>query len=231
MFKPIKNKKVYEYVIEQIQQMVMDGALKKGDRLPSERELAEQLQVSRTSIREALRALEVIGLIETKQGEGNFITGKIEDNLFEPLSVMFMLNKGNPIDILEVRKIIEVEAVTLASERIKQEELKELERLLYGMRDTNDEKESAKLDKEFHFTIAKATGNYLIVSLFHIISSLIESFIENARFKILRRTENKKILFEQHREIFINIKERNSKKAKSLMAEHLEFVNKIIINK
>ena len=73
MFSPIKNTKVYEQVIDQIKEMINEGTLKKGDKLPSERDLAQQLNVGRTSIREAIRALEVIGLIDCKQGEGNYI--------------------------------------------------------------------------------------------------------------------------------------------------------------
>ena len=77
MFNSISNKKVYEQVIEQIQKNIMDGTFKKGDKLPSERELSEKMAVSRTSIREALRVLETMGVVESKQGEGNFIFSNI----------------------------------------------------------------------------------------------------------------------------------------------------------
>ena len=82
MFSPIKNTKVYEQVIDQIKNMIDEGNLKKGDKLPSERSLVEQLKISRASIREALRALEVIGLIECRQGEGSYIRTNFQDNLF-----------------------------------------------------------------------------------------------------------------------------------------------------
>ena len=129
MFSPIKNTKVYEQVIVQIKDMIDKGTLKKGDKLPSERKLVEQLQVSRASIREALRALEVIGLIECRQGEGNYIKTSFQDNLFEPLSIMFMLEGSNPEAIWELRKIMEVEAAGLASKRITDEQLKELKEI------------------------------------------------------------------------------------------------------
>lgn len=73
MFSPIKNTRVYEKAIEQIKDMIVEGTFKKGDKLPSEREMAESLQISRTSIREALRELEIMGLIESRQGDGNFV--------------------------------------------------------------------------------------------------------------------------------------------------------------
>ena len=90
MLSPIKNTKVYEKVIEQVKDLVKSGELKSGDKLPPERDLSEQLQVSRTSIREALRALEMLGLVETKQGEGNFIKTDFENSLVEPLSIVYM---------------------------------------------------------------------------------------------------------------------------------------------
>ena len=80
MFSNISSKKVYEQVIEQIQESIFNGELKKGDKLPSERELSEQMRVSRTSIREALRVLETLGVVESKQGEGNFVCSNIKNS-------------------------------------------------------------------------------------------------------------------------------------------------------
>ena len=99
MFNSISNKKVYEQVIEQIQKNIMDGTFKNGDKLPSERELSEKMAVSRTSIREALRVLETMGVVESRQGEGNFICSNIEKSLLQPLSMMFKLNNGSWSDI------------------------------------------------------------------------------------------------------------------------------------
>ena len=139
MFSPIKNTKVYEQVIIQIKDMIDKGTLKKGDKLPSERNLVEQLMVSRASIREALRALEVIGLIECRQGEGNYIKASFQDNLFEPLSIMFMLEGSNPEAIWELRKIMEVEAAGLAAKKITDEQLKELKAITQRFKNCEDE--------------------------------------------------------------------------------------------
>jgi GntR family transcriptional repressor for pyruvate dehydrogenase complex len=228
MFKPIKNKKVYEYVIEQIQNMVMEGELKKGDKLPSERDLSEQLGVSRTSIREAFRALEIIGLLESRQGEGNFIKGKIESSFFEPLSVMFMLNKGKAKDVLELRMAIEIEAAVLAAARINDEECQELQQLMKSLKNAQNEKESAKIDKRIHYKIAEITGNCLIMNLLNAISTLIESFIVNAREKLLEEEERRFILINQHQKVCDALIERNPDKAGEKMREHLEFINEVI---
>lgn len=230
MFKPIKSKKIYEYVVEQIQQMIVNGDLKSGDKLPSERELAERLKVSRTSIREALRALEVLGLIESRQGEGNFIKKSLDNGFFQPLSVMFMLNKDNPSDILELRIAIEVEAASLAARRINDEDIQELEELMDKLIESDDERYSAKYDTEIHYKIASVTKNYLIINLLNGISSLIETFIKNARESILRENEEKDILIRQHRKICDALIERDPDKAASAMREHLIFVNDYLKN-
>ena len=133
MFNSISNKKVYEQVIEQIQKNIMDGTFKKGDKLPSERELSEKMAVSRTSIREALRVLETMGVVESRQGEGNFICSNIEKSLLQPLSMMFKLNNGSWSDIFELRNILEIECARLCSLRATDLDCRELESIVHDM--------------------------------------------------------------------------------------------------
>lgn len=224
MFSPIKNTKVYEQVIEQIKNMIIDGTLKKGDKLPSERELVEHLQVSRTSIREALRALQIIGLVECRQGEGNYIRESFENSLFEPLSMMFMLQKSSSSEIMEIRKIIEVETAALAAQRITDEELKHMKVLLDSI-NSNNEVDNVKIDKEFHYKVAKASRNYLIINILNAISSLMDEVIKDARRRILVDEDNKEVLFKQHDDIYKGLKSRNPKKASEAMKKHLDFAN------
>lgn len=230
MFKQVKSKKVYQHVVEQIQVMVMNGDLKKGDKLPTERALAEQLGVSRTSIREALRSLEMVGLVESRQGEGNFIGGNIRGNFFEPLSVMFMLNHGDPRDILELRMVIEVEAASLAAKRVKkegrEEDVKELNDIMQKLRNASNEEDSSNMDLQLHYKISEITGNYLIMMLLDTISSLMETFIESARGMILQDSENKEKLFSEHQNLVDAISAGDSRKAVKAMRAHLDTVNK-----
>jgi GntR family transcriptional repressor for pyruvate dehydrogenase complex len=230
MFKQVKSKKVYQHVVEQIQVMVMNGELKKDDKLPTERDLAEELGVSRTSIREALRSLEMIGLVESRQGEGNFIGGNIKSNFFEPLSVMFMLNQGNPRDILELRMVIEVEAASLAAQRVNNEDrtkdIKELNNLMKRLREASNEEESKSIDLQLHYKIAEITGNYLIMMLLNTISSLMETFVESARGMILVDPENREKLLNEHQSIVDSISEGDSEKSIKSMREHLDTINK-----
>jgi len=226
MFSPIKNTKVYEQVIDQIRNMIDKGTLKKGDRLPSERKLVEQLQVSRASIREALRALEVIGLIECRQGEGSYIKASFQDNLFEPLSIMFMLEGSNQEEIWELRKILEVEAAGLAAKRITLEQLKELKELTQSFINSENEDINAEIDKEFHYKIAECSGNILIFNILRTVSILVDHFIVDARKLILMHQGNKEILFSQHNEIYLSIEKHDPVAARQTMRTHLDFANK-----
>lgn len=229
MFSPIKNTKVYEQVIDQIKNMIVDGTLKKGDKLPSERELVQELQVSRTSIREALRALEIIGLVECRQGEGNFIKQSFESSLFEPLSIMFMLQESSMEEVLDLRRIIEVETAALAARQISDEEIQNLSQLISKLKDTYDEEMGVQIDKEFHYEIAKASKNYLILNILITVSSLIDNFIKDARSKILEEEKNKSALIAQHENIFLGLLHHDPKEAADAMRQHLEFTNKYLI--
>ncbi len=228
MFTPVKNTKVYEQVIEQIKGMIVSGKLIKGDRLPPERELVEQLQASRTSIREAIRALQIIGLVECRQGGGNFIKESFENSLFEPLSIMFVLQNSKPREILELRKIVEVETAALAAEKIKEQELKEIYEIIEKMRESDHEEIDAKLDKELHYKIAHASRNFLVVNILSAISSLVDSFIKDARELILIQKENKEVLLEHHESLYKALLVHDSNKAAKVMRKHLDFVTEFL---
>jgi GntR family transcriptional repressor for pyruvate dehydrogenase complex len=228
MFIPIKSTKVYEQVIDQIKNMIDKGTLKKGDKLPSERNLVQQLQVSRASIREALRALEVIGLIECRQGEGSYIKASFQDNLFEPLSIMFMLEGSNQEEIWELRKIMEVEAAGLASKKITSVQLNELREITERFMKSEGEEEAitADIDKEFHYKIAECSGNILIFNILKTVATLVDHFIVDARKLIIVHEGNKKILFSQHNEIYLAIEKHSSAESRQAMRVHLDFANK-----
>lgn len=225
---PIKNEKVYEQVIDQIEDMVADGSLGIGDKLPSERELVERLKVSRTSIREALRALEVIGLIESRQGEGNFIKSDFGDSFFQPLSVMFSLQKSSAEEMLEFRKIMEVETAALSARRINNEELSILSDIISKFQQNREEDVNVKLDKEFHYQVAKASRNLFILNMLQSISSLMDSHIKDARSKVLI-DEGREELIKQHEAIFKALSIHDPKAAANSMRKHLDFANKYMV--
>lgn len=228
MFTPVKNQKVYEVVIEQIKEMIKTGKLKKGDKLPPERELVEELKVSRASIREALRALEILGLVESRHGDGNFIKKSFEDSLLEPVSLMFMLEESSPKDILELRMVLETETAMLAAERIDANTLERIKFIIDKFKANTDERLNTELDVEFHHKIAQASKNLLLVNILSATSVLIDTFISDARYKIMKDENNKEKLVKQHESIYEALLKRDAVMAAEEMKKHLEFINKSI---
>jgi GntR family transcriptional repressor for pyruvate dehydrogenase complex len=224
MFRKVKIERVYQKVIEQIGEMIKNGYLKKGDKLPPERELVEQLGVSRTSIREALRVLEILGVIESRQGEGNFITNHLDDIFFQPLSLIFMLRNNDPVEILEMRKILDVGVAGLAAQRITDDDLKKLKEIIEKFKISDDENINTSLDKEFHYIIIGASGNFLAKDIYNTISMLFYQFIAGARKQIMQDKGNQAILLAQHEEIYRAMEKHDPKLAEEAMIRHLDFV-------
>lgn len=228
-FEPIKTSKVYEEVINQIKKMIYEGNLKRGDKLPSERELKANLNVSRASIREAFSALEMIGLIESRPGEGTFIKSNPDKNLLEPLSLALLLEEDVEQELLELRRVLEIDCVKLAAERINEKELERLLEILEKMETrTGFEEESIELDRDFHHTIAKAGKNNV---LFYVMTSIMEAMdfhIKHTRTKLVSRPETMNQFTIQHRKIFEAIKNNDSEAAMTNMREHLDYVEKLI---
>ena len=230
MFKQIESNKVYMQIINQIKDSIRRGELKKGDRLPSERQMSEQLSVSRATVREAIRALEIMGLVQCIQGEGNFITNNVENSLIEPISMMFILNQGRINEINELRRALELEAIELASKKIDNESIIRLEKLCKKIETDSNEIVRAEADKQFHYEIARASENILIINILNAASFLIESFIKDVRIRIITNTENIDIINSQHRSILNALQNKNTMKAVYYMQQHMDLINKFIVN-
>src|SRR5438034_8720601 len=111
---PIKSTRIYEEIVRQVKAMIADGKLKGGDRLPPERDLAEKFVVSRSSVREALRALESLGLVEIRPGEGTFVREVSVESLIEPLALMMVSQRGALAELFEARRLLEPGIAALA---------------------------------------------------------------------------------------------------------------------
>lgn len=225
---PVKSTRVYEQVVENIKDMIENGELKVGDKLPTERAMAEDLNVSRASIREAIRSLEVIGLIESRQGAGNYIKKDFSEILLEPLSMMFMLQQGSAIDIYELREVLELSTIMVSAKRISEEELEKLKELIDKFKSSEIEANNVMIDKEFHYTIVKAANNPLITNLLNVVSQLIDKFITDSRKNILESSENKEKLLELHERIYLALEERDDYKAYTALKEHFELIKRYI---
>ncbi len=231
MFQSVESKKVSQVIIEQIQNMIMSGELKIGDKLPPERELTETLNVGRPALREALKALEVIGVIERIHGQGNFISSNIVDSFFKPLSLTFKLSNGRPEEILQVRFLLETFTVDQAAINATAEDIEKLELIHKRMVVSKSLEDKAKYDKEFHFELTRISNNTLILNLYQSVSYLIDAFInETVRVSLFEEKSIEKI-YEEHEIIIQAIKDRDSTKAVEAVKKHLDNVNMASIKK
>ena len=217
MFQPIEsNVAVYKKIVVQIQDMILKGELKKGDRLPPERQLAETLGVGRPALKQAISALEVLGIIRSRQGNGNYITADTME-VFNPLAIRFYLDSNSSDDILEFRYIMEVQMASLAAIKITDEQLSDFQALMDEIKEnTNEEtplETRQRYNNLFHMRIVEICGNRLMISIFNSILSLIADqirFTDGVRF------------YESHLKIFDAIKAGDPKGAAYYMAEHFE---------
>lgn len=231
MFQTIDNKKNYQKIVEQIQDMILKGKIKNGDKLPSERELVEQLQVSRSSLREALKALEVMGLLESKQGEGSFVVDKVDDTILKSISIMYRLRSGNAVDIMQLRECLEIYSAKQIVLFGSDEDVDTLQDIAEKMRDTKDKDETEKLDIQFHNQLIKGTNNILFQIIADSISDLMAPFIRSIR-KIYsdREDEEQRYYFiEQHLNIVNALRSRDLEKAIKEVEAHLVLTPEDII--
>ena len=175
MYSRIQFSRLYEQIVEQIEQLILDGKLHPGDQLPSERELAEQFNVSRTAVREAVKALREKGLVEIEAGRGTFITHGVSKALRHSLDWMVRSGDGNRLaDLVQVRYILEPEIAALAAEMATDSDIESLERLVTVMDDAMASADVyVEADLEFHLALAGATQNQLIPTLIDPIVDLL----------------------------------------------------------
>lgn len=219
MFQPIEsNLPIYKRIILQIQNMIRSGELKRGDRLPPERQLAEMLQVGRPAVKQAISALETMGIVTSRQGDGNYITSDIS-TIFSPIVMQFYLDNGDVEDILEFRYLLEVQTASLAAIKITEEQIVDFEEMLKEMKEASDRENSIETRKKyngmFHSFVIDLCGNHFISSIYRNIMELIEdqiSFTDGVDF------------YESHEFIYEAIKAHNPNEAARRMGQH--FINK-----
>ncbi len=225
---PISMKRIYQSIISQFIGLIKDGNLKVGERLPPERSLAEMFKVSRASIREAFSAMEIIGLIEVRPGEGSFITDLNIGPFISTISPLLVTNDNLETDLLDFRKLIEIEAVKLAAIKADESELSLLQNSLSKMEAAvkkNDAVMGAEADVEFHKALFSLTGNCILVKAAECTAYLFESSVKFNRARILKDENNSKVLLAQHSSIFNAIRQRNVQEASEIMEKHLGFVH------
>ncbi len=225
MLKTIKIKRITEEIVSQIRDHIAHGELQAGDRLPAEREMAQQLGVSRPTVREALQVLEHTGFVEIRQGSGTYIKDISKQALIDPLQVLVDGSDQRYQEVYEFRSAIECWAVGLAAERVDPQALARLEGIVARMKARRAEQQPVdELDAEFHLAIARSCHNgiyyHVVKTLLHLITQ-----VTHISHKELFSTETDQVaLMSDHEAIYKAIKAGDAPKAKQLMAFHLNRV-------
>ncbi|HSZ38647.1 MAG TPA: FadR/GntR family transcriptional regulator [Trebonia sp.] len=226
-WQPVRKVRTHEQVLAQIERKILDGELRVGERLPSERELAEALGVSRASIREALRALEVMGIIESHIGSGpesgSFVSGRSNEALGNLLRLHMALAQISLADLVDIRCQLEQNNARRAAVRRTDEDLRHLESLIDSMRAPGLRYEDFnELDTEFHVSVARASKNALASDLMQALRDAVKHKM-TAAFASLpdwRAATDKLIL--EHDELLRLIRERDADGAASRIGDHIE---------
>lgn len=230
-YKKIKRKKIYEEVQDTLIDMIKNGELKPGEKLPSVEQLADNFQVGRSAIREALTSLRAMNVIEIKHGEGTYVKDYESSALFSSLSNAILLQPNDVMNLLEVRKIVEFGAVEVAAKNFTEEDKEEIQQAIAMMEEELDQPGELgdEADWKFHMSIAKATHNPILIDLVNNISNLmIHSIKETRRLFIVKEPGYKQASYEEHSRICEAIINRDPVEAKKQMEIHLNHVERLL---
>ena len=224
MYVPIQSVKVFEQVAGQIEKRILDGELRSGDRLPTERDLAEQFHVSRTAVREAMKILAQRGLVDMRPGRGTIVIDGAHEAMQESINLAMKLKLGEvggSANLVEVREILETEIAALAAARATEKEIDAMREAVKVMDESLDDADAfIAADNNFHEALAQGTQNTLILILVNSIVNLL--------------SEQRKLIFEieggpqrgqiHHKRILESIIRRDPQAARSDMRSHLQQV-------
>jgi GntR family transcriptional repressor for pyruvate dehydrogenase complex len=226
-FEIVRRDKVYEGVAKQIERLILKK-LQPGDKLPSERDLAEILAVSRSSIRDAIRSLELMGMVEPRQGAGTIVLEISSDSLVNPLANARKRKEEVVGELLDFRKMLEPPLAARAATRVTPGEIAEMQEILERQEEKLRKGESTIAeDSEFHYAIALASGNSVVRKVLDTLMDLLR----DSRERSLQVEGRPQKSLAGHRRILAAIKRHDAKDAKAAMRRHIEDVEKIVLRK
>ena len=227
-FTQVRRTRVYEGVAQQIQRLIADGALKPGDMLPPERELAERFGVSRSSLRDAIRSLELAGLLVPKQGEGTMVADISPDALVAPIASVLVRKRELIAELIEVRKILEPALAARAAMHATPEDIARLDELLKLQREKAFRGESwVEEDTEFHNTVARAARNGVLLKVLDVLMDLLRE----TRAKALQVDGRLQRSLAGHRRVLEALKRRDPAAAERAVRIHLEEIESLVLKK
>jgi GntR family transcriptional repressor for pyruvate dehydrogenase complex len=227
-FTAVRRTRVYEGVVRQIQRLIADGALRPGDMLPPERELAERFGVSRSSLRDAIRSLELAGLLVPKQGEGTLVADVSPDALIAPIASVLVRKRELISELLDVRKMLEPALAARAARNATPEDVARLEEILKRQREKALRGESwVEEDSEFHYAIARAARNSVVLKVLDVLMDLLRE----TRARTLQVDGRLQRSLAGHRRVLEAIRRRDAAAAERAVKQHIEEIESIVLKK
>lgn len=219
VYRAVRTSRLYQQIVQQIEESILKGALKPGDQLPAERELAQNFGVSRTAVREAVKALREKGLVEAYSGRGTFITDGTSQAIRQSLDLMIRIGQQEgSTHLAELRQILEPEIAALAALRIEDQLLATMREAVATMdRSLHDPEAYIEADLDFHLALAEAAGNPLVLSLLDSIVGLLRE----QRMRIFQVDGGPERGQFHHKRILAATEERDPERARAAMREHL----------
>jgi len=225
-FETVRKVRRYEQVAEQIRRLISDGALKPGDLLPPERDLAVRLGVGRSSVRDAVRTLEVMGILEPRQGHGTVVRDLSTDSLVVPLASVLTRKREMVAELLDVRRIIEPALAARAARNASEDEVAELAEILRRQEEKMRRGEPAiEEDSQFHYALALAARN----SVLHRVLDVLMDLLRESRARSLQVPGRLERSYAGHRRILRAIKRRDPTAAEKAVKQHLSEIEAILM--
>jgi GntR family transcriptional repressor for pyruvate dehydrogenase complex len=227
LLKEVKKEKIFEDIVKQIRKLIKTGAIKTGDKLPPERDLAQSFRVSRASVREAIRVLESAELVKTRVGDGTYVVSNYVENLTEPMATAMVEGRENLLEIFAVRKMIEPNITSLVAKRASNYEISQLKKILGRQkRDINDPNLVTETDSAFHLFLAEIAKSGVFLK----VHNTLEELISQTREEFLQEGDRPRISIEGHEEIVSAIEKRDPSFAKKAMLRHLRNIERESLN-
>ncbi len=227
MFRKIAQEKTANATVRQIEELILDGILRPGDKLPAERDLAAKLEISRPILRDALKTLEDRNLIRTRHGEGTYVDDVI-GTVFEPPMIDLVRRHQRALfDYLEFRRDVEALAAGYAAERATQPDrtiLKQVFEAMLAAHEAGEPEEESRIDVEFHTAIMEAAHNVVLMHMMRSCYQLMAQGVFHNRERLYSNPAWRDKLVAQHSKIYEAIMARNEKAAARAATDHVDFI-------
>ncbi|MCB1407900.1 MAG: FCD domain-containing protein [Rhodobacteraceae bacterium] len=230
-FQPVHQEKLAQGVVRQIELLILRGLLRPGERLPSERELAERMGVSRPSLREAIADLQERGLLVSRAGSGVFVVDMLESTFSKALIDLFASHDEAVFDYVSFRRDLEGMAAERAARFGSDTDLKVIDTVFRKMEAAHSKKnpaDEAALDAEFHLAIIEASHNIIMLHTMRAMFDLLKAGVFYNRQQMFRQRTTRDTLLEQHRAINVAIQERDAVQARAAAEAHMTYVETVL---